>query len=85
MLNKNIRRKIYNVNIYVNYPEFIEGLCIYYGTSASALNLMSITNLHQKLNGSTSSTVIVANSTTSGIFLPSMISLRMIFTSLVDA
>jgi len=57
--------KYYNVNIYVNYPEFIEGLCIYYGTSASALNLMSITNLHQKLNGSTSSTVIVANSTTS--------------------
>ena len=57
--------KYYNVNIYVNYPEFIKGLCIYYGTSASALNLMSITNLHQKLNGSTSSIVIVANSTTS--------------------
>lgn len=50
--------KYYNINIYVNYPEFIEGLAIYYGISNAALNLMSITNLHQKLDGSPSVTVI---------------------------
>jgi len=57
--------KYYNINIYVNYPEFVEGLAIYYGLANTSLNLMSITNLHQKLDGSPSSTVITAGVTTS--------------------